>query len=237
MTEITPELLLGAYAEGIFPMAEDRHDTKLFWVDPEERGVLPLDAFHIPKRLARRIRRDEFQFSLNCAFTEVIRSCATPARGRQSTWISARIEELYTALHERANAHSIECWREGQLVGGLYGVSLGAGFFGESMFSRETDASKAALVFLVGTLKHFNFKLLDTQFITDHLVQFGAIEIPREDYRKILNDAVYSESSSEVSLLSEDASWFSSSVDASSSLGRISAVSGATLLQSISQTS
>ena len=220
MTEITPELLLRAYAEGIFPMAEDRHDTTLYWVDPDARGVIPLDTFHVPRRLARKLKREEFEFRLDSDFTQVVEHCAAPARGRHTTWISDQIIELYSALHEGGFAHSVECWKDGQMVGGLYGVSLGAGFFGESMFSLETDASKAALVYLVAHLKRRGFRLLDTQFITDHLRQFGAIEIPRSEYRVLLNEAIHSAGSINISFSSEG-----------------SIMSGATLLQSISHTS
>lgn len=222
-------------------MAEDRGDADLFWVDPDFRGILPLDDFHVPSRLARRIKRDEFQFSIDRAFPEVIHACAMPARGRHSTWISDRIETLYTELFQRGFAHSVEVWNKGELVGGLYGVSLRAAFFGESMFSRQTDASKAGLVFLVAVLRRFGYRLLDTQFITDHLKQFGAIEIPRADYKELLNQALYSEGADSVvfspSGSAEASSWFETSGAASSSSGATSVVTGATLLQSISQTS
>lgn len=222
-------------------MAEDRGDKDLFWVDPDFRGVIPLNDFHVPKRLARRLRRDEFQFSIDRAFPEVIQACAMPARGRHSTWISGRIEALYTELFERGFAHSVEVWRDGALIGGLYGVSLRGAFFGESMFSRQTDASKAGLVFLVGVLRLFGFRLLDTQFLTEHLAQFGALEIPRAEYKELLKQALYSDGMEEVSFspsASADASsWFEISGTASSISGAMSTVTGATLLQSISQTS
>ncbi|TNE35893.1 MAG: leucyl/phenylalanyl-tRNA--protein transferase [Alphaproteobacteria bacterium] len=241
MTEIDTNLLLNAYAEGIFPMAEDREDKEVFWVDPKFRGVLPLDALHVPKRLARRIRRDEFQFSIDRAFHEVIHACSLPARGRHSTWISGRIESLYSELFERGFAHSVEVWKEGELAGGLYGVSLRAAFFGESMFSRQTDASKAGLVFLVAILRRFGFQLLDTQFLTEHLAQFGVIEIPRADYKERLNQALHSEGVESVlfspSVSPEASSWFDPSGSASSISGATSVVTGATLLQSINQTS
>lgn len=187
---ITPNLLLQAYASGLFPMAEDRQDHDLFWVDPEERGIIPLFDFHIPRSLAKKIRQEKFHVTVDSAFRDVVSSCATPARGRETTWISERIEALYTDLHQRHFAHSVECWHGKQLVGGLYGVALGGAFFGESMFSRERDASKVALVYLVARLIAGGFGLLDTQFITDHLKQFGAEEIPRADYQQRLRDAL-----------------------------------------------
>jgi leucyl/phenylalanyl-tRNA--protein transferase len=182
--------VLRAYAIGVFPMAEHRHDRRLFWVDPERRGVIPLDGFHVPKRLRRTFRRGPFEITANRAFREVIGACAEARPARRSTWISDRIVELYAELHGRGFAHSVETWHEGRLVGGLYGVSLGAAFFGESMFSRETDASKLALVHLVGRLKLGGYRLLDTQFVTDHLARFGALEVDRADYRRLLDEAL-----------------------------------------------
>lgn len=224
MTEITADLLLNAYASGVFPMAEDRFDPTLYWYDPEFRGVLPLDTFHCPKRLARTIRTEPYEVTIDRAFPEVMRSCAAPARGRRTTWINDTILQLYTELHERDFAHSVECWENDQLIGGLYGVSLGKAFFGESMFSRSTDASKIALVYLVARLKFGGYTLLDTQFITDHLRQFGAEEIPRADYKKMLEDAVYS-------------SMTSSSTISSTFSAMPASSSGADILQSISQIS
>jgi leucyl/phenylalanyl-tRNA--protein transferase len=188
--EITPEVLLKAYALGIFPMAESADDPGLFWLEPEKRGVIPFERFHVPKRLMRTVRQGRFEVKVDCAFADVIEACAAPAAGRPSTWISQRIRELYTALNKRGNAHSVECWREGRLVGGLYGVSLGGAFFGESMFHRETDASKVALVHLVERLKVGGYRLLDAQFVTEHLSTFGALEVPRHVYRGLLADAV-----------------------------------------------
>jgi leucyl/phenylalanyl-tRNA--protein transferase len=179
---LTPEILLRAYAEGLFPMAERRADPTLYWVSPEKRGILPLDDFHVPHRLARTVRAGTFTVTADQAFRDVILACAAPAPGREETWINSEILRLYTALHAGGHAHSIECWQAGELVGGLYGVRLGAAFFGESMFSRTRDASKVALVHLVEGLKRGGFVLLDTQFITAHLARFGAIEIPREHY-------------------------------------------------------
>ncbi len=186
MNRLTPQILLRAYAAGVFPMAEDRDDPTLFWVDPEERGVLPFETFHVPRSLAKTIRHDPFEVRIDSAFVQVIESCAAPARGRETTWINDEIIALYSGLFDMGHAHSVECWQDDCLVGGLYGVSLGGAFFGESMFSRETDASKIALVHLVGRLLAGGFQLLDTQFVTEHLSRFGAIEIPREEYHRRL---------------------------------------------------
>ncbi len=190
MTRLTPKLLLGAYASGIFPMAESRHDRGLFWVDPDVRGILPFDAFHIPRRLRRTVRRNPFQIRCDAAFEEVLRGCAEATSGRPETWINEEIEMLYRSLFDMGFAHSVECWEHGELVGGLYGVSLGAAFFGESMFSRARDASKVALCHLVARLERGGYRLLDTQFVTDHLRQFGAIEIARHEYRDLLANAM-----------------------------------------------
>jgi leucyl/phenylalanyl-tRNA--protein transferase len=184
--EITPEVLLKAYAVGIFPMAESADDPGLFWLEPERRGVLPLEAFHVPRRLARTVRQARFEIRVDTAFEAVVAACAEPAPGRSATWINARIRELYLALHRRGDAHSVECWRGGELVGGLYGVSLGAAFFGESMFHRATDASKVALVHLVERLRAGGYQLLDAQFVTDHLAGFGAVELSRKAYQALL---------------------------------------------------
>lgn len=190
MARITPELLLKAYAIGVFPMAEARDDPHLHWIEPEARGILPLDTFHVPRRLARTIRGGRFQIRFDHDFAAVIRACAESTDGRPSTWINLPIEKLYIDLHGRGFAHSVEAWRDGALVGGLYGVAIGAAFFGESMFSRERDASKVALVHLVERLRAGGFRLLDTQFVTNHLAQFGTLEVPRADYRRMLSDAV-----------------------------------------------
>lgn len=188
--QLTPDLLLRAYAIGIFPMAESRVDPELHWIDPDMRGVLPLDRLHVPRKLRAKIRRGIFEVRCNTAFEEVIQGCAEPAENRPDTWINPVIEQLYNELYEMGFAHSVECWQDGRLVGGLYGVSLGAAFFGESMFSRADDASKVALVELVLRLRKGGFQLLDTQFTTPHLSRFGAKEIPREDYRRLLTKAV-----------------------------------------------
>lgn len=187
---LTPELLLRAYADGLFPMAEKRDDPTLYWVSPDQRGIIPLDTFHVPRRLARTIRSGRFTVTADQAFTEVMQACAAPAPGREESWINDEILRLYTALHAGGHAHSLETWQDGELVGGLYGVRLGAAFFGESMFSRRTDASKVALAALVDGLKRGGFVLLDTQFITGHLARFGAVEIPREQYLMKLNYAL-----------------------------------------------
>jgi leucyl/phenylalanyl-tRNA--protein transferase len=190
MTSLTPEILLRAYAVGLFPMAEHRDDPTLYWIDPEKRGVLPLDDFHIPRRLRRTVRRNEFEVRCNTAFTDVIRACAAPAEGRDESWINDEIVSLYTTLNEMGRAHSVEAWQDGKLVGGLYGVALGAAFFGESMFSTVRDASKVALVHLVARMKKGDFELLDTQFVTDHLAQFGVVEMPRSGFRQLLASAL-----------------------------------------------
>lgn len=189
-SEITPEVLLRAYACGIFPMAESIDDPTLFWVEPELRGIIPLGGFNVSSRLARTVRSDVFTVSVNTAFKAVIAGCAEPAPGRDNTWINTRIRDLYTALHDLGHCHSVEVWDGDQLVGGLYGVSLGGAFFGESMFHRRRDASKVALVHLVARLLAGGFTLLDTQFVTEHLRTFGAIEVPRRRYRMLLDDAV-----------------------------------------------
>ena len=187
---LTPEVLLRAYAAGIFPMAESGDDPELYWVDPVQRGILPLDGFHLSRRLARTIRSDRFEVTCDRDFVAVIRACAEPTAERPQTWINDEIVRLYSSLFERGFAHSVEARVEGALVGGLYGVALGGAFFGESMFSRVTDASKVALAHLVLRLKRGGFRLLDTQFVTEHLQRFGAIEIARAQYRRLLADAL-----------------------------------------------
>ena len=188
--EITPELMLRAYRHGLFPMAETRRGSRLYWLDPERRGVLPLDRFHLPRRLARTVASDVFQVTADTDFPATIAGCASAAPGREDTWINPQIETLFCQLHRMGVAHSVESRRDGQLVGGLYGVAIGAVFFGESMFSRATDASKVALVHLVARLRLGGFRLLDTQFVTAHLAQFGAVELPREEYKARLASAV-----------------------------------------------
>ncbi len=190
MMEITPQVLLKAYACGIFPMAESVDDPGLFWVEPELRGIIPLEEFHIPRRLARTIRQKTYEVKFDTAFSEVIRLCAEDTPDRKDTWINGRIAELYTELHHMGHCHSVEVWQEGKLVGGLYGIHLGGAFFGESMFSRSRDASKVALVHLVERMKKSGFTLLDTQFNTAHLTQFGAIEISKREYGLLLETAL-----------------------------------------------
>ncbi|MBC8129171.1 MAG: leucyl/phenylalanyl-tRNA--protein transferase [Rhizobiaceae bacterium] len=188
--EITAEILLKAYACGIFPMAESAEDKGMFWVDPDERGIIPLDDFHVPRSLAKTIRRGTFEIRVDTAFAAVLDGCAESSPGRPQTWINAEIRSLYLSLFRAGHAHCVEAWRNGHLVGGLYGVSLGAAFFGESMFSRETDASKVSLVHLVNRLRAGGYRLLDTQFLTTHLSRFGAVEIDRERYRALLDAAI-----------------------------------------------
>jgi leucyl/phenylalanyl-tRNA---protein transferase len=190
MLRLTPDLLLRAYALGVFPMAESRNDPELYWIDPKQRGILPFERFHVPRSLRSRLRRGQFQIRIDSDFAGVIEGCAEPAPGRPDSWINDEILKLYCGLHEKGNAHSIEAWSEGRLVGGLYGVAVGGAFFGESMFSREPDASKVALVHLVARLKTGGFELLDTQFVTKHLARFGAIEIPRQRYHELLQSAI-----------------------------------------------
>ena len=189
-SEITPEVLLRAYACGIFPMAESADDPTLFWVEPELRGVIPLKGFRVASRLARTVRSDAFTVTVNQAFKAILDGCAEPQPGREDTWINRRIRELYTGLHGLGHCHSVECWQDGELVGGLYGVSLGRAFFGESMFHRARDASKVALVHLVARLLAGGFELLDTQYVTEHLKTFGAVEIPRRRYTVLLEKAL-----------------------------------------------
>jgi leucyl/phenylalanyl-tRNA---protein transferase len=188
--EITPEVLLKAYACGIFPMAESADDPALYWIEPEQRGILPLDQFHVPTRLARTIARDRFKIVCDRNFEAVINACAAPRPGRTRTWINARIRKLYRALFDLGHCHTVEVYDGETLVGGLYGVSLAAAFFGESMFHQVRDASKIALVHLVARLRAGGFLLLDTQFVTDHLRMFGAIELPRRQYHKLLDRAL-----------------------------------------------
>ncbi|UOM33071.1 leucyl/phenylalanyl-tRNA--protein transferase [Acuticoccus sp. I52.16.1] len=191
--EITPEVLLKAYACGIFPMAESADDPGLYWIEPERRGILPLETFHVPRRLARLVRQERFEVRIDTDFAGVIDGCAAPAPGRQRTWINGRIQQLYSSLHRLGQAHSVETYLDGMLVGGLYGVRLGGAFFGESMFSIVRDASKVALVHLAGRLAIGGFTLLDAQFITEHLSQFGATEVSRRHYQSLLDEAMRTE--------------------------------------------
>jgi leucyl/phenylalanyl-tRNA--protein transferase len=187
---IPPDLLLKAYASGVFPMAESATDLEVFWVRPETRGIIPLDAFHVPKSLRKVIRQHRFDIRIDTDFAGVIEGCAEIRGERHTTWINAPIREAYMQLHERGHCHSVEAWEDGRLAGGLYGVTLGRVFFGESMFSRETDASKVCLVHLVERLRQRGFELLDTQFTTEHLKRFGAIDVQRARYEKMLEGAL-----------------------------------------------
>ena len=187
---IPADLLVSAYTHGWFPMAGD--DAVIRWYSPDPRGIIPLDSFHIPARLARVVRSRRFEVRIDESFSEVIRACAEAERDPEDSgsWISDEIAESYRALHASGIAHSVETWRDGQLVGGLYGVAIGGAFFGESMFHRATDASKVALVALVDRLRQRGYRLLDTQWVTDHLVQFGAVEIPRAQYLRLLDESL-----------------------------------------------
>ena len=195
--EITPEVLLKAYACGIFPMADSADDPALYWIEPEMRGIIPLDRFHMPSRLVRTVRSDRFTVTMNRDFDAVLEGCSEPQPDRPRTWINTRIRVLYRKLYDRRHCHSLEVYEGDALVGGLYGVSIKAAFFGESMFHRKTDCSKIAMAHLIERLKVGNYHLLDTQFVTNHLRTFGGIEIPREDYELRLADA-----------LAHDADWF-----------------------------
>lgn len=188
--DLTPDMLLRAYAIGVFPMAEDRDDPDLFWIDPRMRGIIPFEDFHVPRRLQRLIRNMPFHVTFDTEFEAVMEGCAESTERRPRTWINDKILTLYTSLHRMRHAHSVEVWRGDDLVGGLYGVSLGGVFFGESMFSRERETSKIALVYLVARLVRGGFTLLDSQFVTRHLERFGAVEIPRATYRSLLAEAI-----------------------------------------------
>jgi leucyl/phenylalanyl-tRNA--protein transferase len=188
--EITPEVLLKAYACGIFPMAESADDPALYWIEPEQRGIIPMNRFHVPARLARTVRADRFLVTINRDFDGVIEGCAEAQPDRPRTWINERIRTLYRKLYDRRHCHSVEVYEDGDLVGGLYGVTLGRAYFGESMFHRARDASKVGLVHLMARLKAGGFTLLDTQFVTDHLRIFGAVETPRRQYHKLLETAL-----------------------------------------------
>jgi leucyl/phenylalanyl-tRNA--protein transferase len=190
MRPLTCDLLLRAYAMGIFPMARSHDDPRLYWIDPDQRGILPLDGFHVSRSLQKALRKGTFEIRCDTAFKEVILGCAESKPSRPDTWINAEVIRLFVELFHLGIAHSVETWRDGELVGGTYGLALGAAYFGESMFSRCTNASKVALVHLVARLNHCGFQLLDTQFVTDHLQRFGAIEIPRNDYQRRLSIAM-----------------------------------------------
>jgi leucyl/phenylalanyl-tRNA--protein transferase len=200
MTKLTPEILLRAYTVGLFPMAERRDDQTLFWIDPEKRGILPLDSFHASRRLRRTARSGIYEIRCDTAFEDVVCACSAPSPNRADTWINEEIQSLYSDLHELGRAHSVEAWQDEKLVGGLYGVSLGAAFFGESMFRTARDASKVALIHLVARLRKGGYQLLDTQFVTDHLTQFGVVELPRSGYRQLLSNALDASAKFEVDL-------------------------------------
>ncbi|WP_377275409.1 leucyl/phenylalanyl-tRNA--protein transferase [Rhizobium sp. R86522] len=187
---ITPELLLRAYSIGMFPMSESADDPELFWVEPDIRGIIPLDDFHVSKSLQKAIRKAPFDIRFDTAFDQVVAKCAEAADDRPSTWINQTIRDLYSALHRLGHAHSVEAWEGDELVGGLYGVTLGSAYFGESMFSRRTNASKICLVHLVERLRERGFTLLDTQFTTEHLKTFGAVDIPKAEYGVLLDRAM-----------------------------------------------
>ena len=189
MSIITPQVLLKAYSVGVFPMAESAEDASLYWIEPDERGVLPLHEFHISHSLKKSVRHAGFEIRIDTVFDQVMKLCAEKTDDRKDTWINARILRLYGQLHKMGFCHSVESWRDGKLLGGLYGVRLGAAFFGESMFARATDASKVALVHLVARLNFGGFKLLDAQFVNDHLKQFGCYKLPKKEYRPILDAA------------------------------------------------
>jgi leucyl/phenylalanyl-tRNA--protein transferase len=224
---LDPDLLLRAYASGIFPMAERADSPDVFWVEPRRRGVLPLDGFHLPKSLAKTLKQERFRFTVDRAFGAVLEGCAAPAMGRSETWINPLIAEAYLALHARGAAHSVEAWtQDGELAGGLYGVRLGAAFFGESMFTRVRDASKCCLAALVARLRVGGFTLLDTQFLTEHLAGFGAIEIPAKDYRVLLAAA-----------LSGSGDFFAADSGGDGAGARGAGPSGKRIVQLLSQTS
>ncbi len=190
MTAITPQVLLKAYTAGIFPMAESAQDPALYWIEPDERGVIPLKGFHVSRSLRKAVRQRPFEIRIDTAFEAVISACAEKTANRDVTWINARILKLYTQLHKMGCCHSIESWQDGKLVGGLYGVRIGAAFFGESMFSRASNASKIALVHLVARLNFGGFKLLDAQFLNSHIAQFGTYTVKKVDYRPVLDEAL-----------------------------------------------
>lgn len=189
-TEISPEILLRAYSIGLFPMAESADDPTLFWVDPAERGIVPLDGLVVSRSLAKTIRQDRYEIRADSDYEGVLDGCAAPGPEREGTWINARIRALYRALYDSGTVHTVEAWSDGTLMGGLYGVSLGGAFFGESMFHRARDASKVALAHLVARLRAGGYRLLDTQFVTDHLATLGAVAVPKREYHRRLAEAI-----------------------------------------------
>ena len=234
MTPLDPDLLLRAYTIGVFPMAESRTAPDVYWVEPKRRGVLPLEGFHLSRSLAKTVRSDRFTVTCDQAFSEVVALCAEPVPGRPDSWISPQIERAYGILHRRGNAHSIECWHDGVLVGGLYGVKLGAAFFGESMFSRMSDASKVALAWLVARMRVGRFRLLDTQFLTDHLASLGAVAIDRDVYRLLLDGALSAEAAAGADFFALDRLPPPDSEDAAIVSGPLS---GMVIAQLLTQTS
>tara|TARA_R110000782_G_scaffold26005_2_gene67112 strand:- start:133 stop:891 length:759 start_codon:yes stop_codon:yes gene_type:complete len=231
--------LLACYRRGVFPMADSRDDPNLFLVDPDLRGILPLDAFHIPRRLKRTVIQEPYRVTADTAFTRVMEFCAEEGAGRESTWINSAILNLYSTLHREGHAHSIECWDGDQLVGGLYGVAIGGAFFGESMFSRATDASKIALVHLAARLIAGGYTLLDAQFHNPHLEQFGLIEIPRADFKARLRDALAVEADfySGVGSVSSDGGTSSSNGSSTGAVTGAGSFTGAGAVQRITQIS
>lgn len=221
MQVLSPELLLCAYASGVFPMANDRFDPTIHWIEPRRRGILPLEAFHVPRSLRKVVRQGRFEIRVDSAFAQVIAACAASRPERPRTWLNDELLALYCALHERGYAHSVEAWADGRLAGGLYGVSLGAAFFGESMFTRRRDASKVALVDLVGRLRAGSYRLLDTQFATDHLRRFGAMEVSRPVYRALLREAIETEATfySDAGGVPSVAPWSSPGTSGAPSIG------------------
>lgn len=241
MEEITPKVLLQAYASGYFPMADTAQSAALYWYDPELRGQLPIAGFHVSRRLRKTVRRQRFDITFDRDFSGVIHGCAEPAKGRRQTWINAGIIELFEELHDMGYAHSVEAWRDGELVGGVYGLAIGGAFFAESMFSRRTNASKVALVHLVARLWKQGYVLLDTQFLNDHLLQFGAYEITRAEYKEKLAEALEKDcqfSPEASSSSSNDTPTPASSTDSSGVSADVNSLSEVeAFLQSITQTS
>jgi len=240
MAALDPDLLLRAYSVGVFPMASTRDAADVFWVEPKKRGVLPLDKFHLSRSLAKTIRSDRYQVTADRAFAEVVAHCAEATAGRPDTWINPDIEVAYAELHRRGYAHSVESWQDGELVGGLYGVTLGGAFFGESMFSRARDASKVALAHLVARLRVGGFKLLDCQFLTEHLASLGTIEIGRDAYVALLDNALGLGSAAAGAVAASPADFFA--LDRLAAAGDEAAtvsgpVSGCRIVQLLGQTS
>lgn len=241
MTKLDPNILLRAYAIGVFPMADTRDAEDVYWVEPHRRAILPFENFHVSRSLRKTILRDRFRVTRDTAFGDVVAACAEPRPDREDTWINPDIERAYRALHERGHAHSIECWQAGELVGGLYGVKLGAAFFGESMFSRRPDASKVALAHLVARLEAGGFLLLDCQFMTDHLASLGAVEISKDAYSSLLDSALSSlgagAGSSDPAAASASAGGALGALEAAAGAGADGAVSGQVIWQSLTNTS